>query len=403
MDKLFEIQSVILKSLDKVPYYPREWFKKITLDNHITGIVGQRGVGKTTFLLKQAVAHGANEQKALYASADNLYFVEHQLIDLVDTLYKESEVRLLCLDEIHKYPNWQQALKNIADSYPDFRLLFSGSSMIDLVKSRYDLARRVTLHHLPGFSFREYLAFYHEINLPLVTLQALMSNPAAHNNTLGFPEALRYFKAYLETGYYPFFKRLPETQDRYQAVVTSAQTTIFEDIATHHALKTPSLLVIEKLYQYILQANPGELNINKLATALDKDHDSIKTYLHHLAQAGLIHLVDTAQTGKAFLRKTAKIYPENTNMMFAHHLNMNDDTRGKMRETFVVNQLKNAGHAIHFSKQGDFRVETYTLEVGGKNKSGEQIAGIKDAFIIADGILTATPKRIPIFYLGCLY
>lgn len=89
----------------------------------------------------------------MYVSADDVYFLERSLFDLVDQLYKETDVRLLCIDEVQKYPNWIQDLKNISDTYLDFRLVFSRSSMIDLIRSKYDLSRRVTTYHLHGFSF----------------------------------------------------------------------------------------------------------------------------------------------------------------------------------------------------------------------------------------------------------
>lgn len=104
------------------------------MNNIITGIVGAPGVGKTTFLLKQTLLANQEGQRALCLSADHLFF-NQKLLNLVDTLYKETQVRLLCMDEIHKYPNWAQELKNIADSYPGFQILFSGSSAIDIIHS----------------------------------------------------------------------------------------------------------------------------------------------------------------------------------------------------------------------------------------------------------------------------
>ena len=157
MNKLFDIQQIIIGQFENQPFYAREVFKQINLDNYITGIVGPRGIGKTTFLLKHAIEMGAKDGRALYVSADNLYFLNNPLVELVDQLYKETDIRLLCIDEIHKYPNWNQELKNIADTYPEFRLLFSGSSTIDLINGKYDLSRRVTLLHLNCLSFRDYL------------------------------------------------------------------------------------------------------------------------------------------------------------------------------------------------------------------------------------------------------
>lgn len=404
MEKLFEIQSIIFKGLEKMPYYPRQVLEEIPLDNHLTGITGQRGIGKTTYLLHQALKHGAENGKALYASADNIYFLEHKLIELVDTLYKETNIRLLCLDEIHRYSHWQQELKNIADTYHDFKILFSGSSMTDLISSKYDLSRRVTLHQLPGLSFREFLQFYYKKSLPLISLEALLNDPTALNKQLSYSDALIHFKRYLTVGYYPFFYKFSKDNDKFQAIVNSTQKTIFEDIALQNTLKTSSLLVIEKLFKYILQSTPGELNANKLAIALNKDHESVKNYLFFLEAAGLIRFLYTQKTGKPYLRLPEKIYPDNTNLIYSHYLPLlSDALRGKLRETFIINQLQNAKHHIYYPDNGDFACGHFTFEVGGKNKTTEQIKNQANAFVIADGILSATPKRIPLYYFGFLY
>lgn len=404
VEKLFEIQSVILNDLKGVYYYPRDILSKVSFDNYATGIVGQRGTGKTTFLQRQALAHNALSGEALYTSADNLYFLDNKLIDLVDSLYKETRVRLLCLDEIHKYPNWEQELKNISDTYRNFKVLFSGSSMTDIVRGKFDLSRRVTLHHLPGLSFREFLQFYHQKEFPTIELDELLSDPVAINNQISFKEALLYFKEYLSVGYYPFFHRFSDDVEKYNAVINSAQTTIFEDIAVHHKLKTPTLMVMENLFKYVLQSNPGELNINKLANALNKDHENVKTYLYYLEQAGLLNFLFTDKKGKAFLKNPIKIYPENTNLHYAYYYSVINETMiGKIREAYVVNQLKNAGYVPYYTKQGDLKVDQYTFEIGGKNKSDTQIKSVDKAYILADGITSATFKRIPLYYVGFLY
>ena len=117
MNKLFEIQQIIIDQFERIPFYNRNIFSAFSFDNTICGIIGPRGVGKTTLLLNQSITHGAKDQKALYISADNIYFLTNTFLDLVDTLYKETKVKLLCIDEIHKYPNWSMELKNIIDTY----------------------------------------------------------------------------------------------------------------------------------------------------------------------------------------------------------------------------------------------------------------------------------------------
>jgi hypothetical protein len=404
MEKLFDIQSLILQQFTNQPFYKRLIFEQFSLENPLTGIIGPRGIGKTTYLLQTVLKHGAQQAKALYVSADNIYFLETKLIELVDRLYKETDVRLLCIDEIQKYANWNQELKNIYDTYMDFKIIFSGSSMIDLIKSKYDLSRRVTLHHLYGFSLREYCEFYADIKLPVMSLTDIIKNHTQICQQLNITKILIYFKQYLQSGYYPFFKRFQHEQEKYQAIENTSLKAIYEDIATSHQVKSNTLLTIEKIYKYVVHSLPGEINAYKLAKTLAKDFDSISTYLSYLQQAGLIRAIYPKKSGKALLRNPIKMFPDNTNLIHASHLpHLQDNMLGKIRETFSVNQLQNAGYPILYSQIGDFAVDDFYLEIGGKNKNHRQIKKSDDAFIFADGILSGINRKIPLYLLGFLY
>lgn len=404
MDKLFEIQKIILDQFKKEPFYNRNIFKDITLANKITGIVGSKGVGKTTLLLNRVLSAGAEDHKALYVSADHLYFLENKLIELVGALYKETDVRLLCIDEVHKYSNWKQELKNIADIYRDFRILFSGSSAIDLIQGKYDLSRRATLHTLHGLSFREYLDFSLNISIKKLEFDELISNHIQFAQSLNVPKILKHFREYLRIGYYPFFRELPQEREKFQAIENTTQKTIYEDIATLRLLKTPTLLLIEKLFKYVINSLPGELSAYKLAGVLNKDFESIKEYLHLLEQAGLIRFVYPRKSGKALLRHPTKTYPENTNLIYANYLTFNSDAAtGKVRETFLVNHIQNAGLEIYYSDVGDFCVNNFVFEVGGKNKTKKQIKNQNNAFILADNVLLGNQITIPLYLFGFLY
>ena len=408
IEKLFEIQEILLNQFKQENfYYSRDLLSHIGLNNKITGIVGAPGVGKTTFLLKQTLLANEERQRALYLSADHLFF-DMRLLDLVDTLYKETEVRLLCIDEIHKYPNWAQEMKNIVDSYPGFQLLFSGSSAIDIIQSKYDLSRRVTLHPLHGFSFREYLEFIYRLKIPKITFQELISSHSSIVKELSLPQILLYFKEYLTYGYYPFVhglgKNTAHQVEIFQTIENITKKTIYEDIAVLHNLKTSSLLVLEKLYQYILQASPGEISVFKLANALQKNFESVTEYIELLRSAGLIRCLFPDKTGKAFLRNPTKMYPENTNMIYAHFIpQLQDMTQGKIRETFAVSQLQNAGETVYYSEIGDFKVRDYFLEIGGKNKTAQQLQKQDNGYVFADGIITGFKNTIPLYLLGFLY
>ncbi|MCX7115813.1 MAG: AAA family ATPase [Gammaproteobacteria bacterium] len=402
MEKLFEIQSILLQQLARQPIYQRAVFNTFIFDNQINCIMGARGIGKTTFLLDYINTHYVPGKTVLYVSADNLFFLEINMVQLVDTLYKETDIRLLCIDEIHKQSHWQQQLKNIADTYLDFKIIFTGSSQIDLVHSQYDLSRRVTMYYLPGLSFREYLEMRDHCTLPTFTLEQLIIDHAQITSTMP-AEIIKDFHRYLQVGYYPFFGRFSEDIEKYQAIHHIVQKIIYEDIASFHALKTTSLMIIENLFKFILSSAPGELNAYKLASNLKKDFDSISNYLLYLQQAGLVRFLYSNKAGQAYLRNPTKMYPENPNLLFAAYLNMADDNLiGKARETFVLNQLQNAGIPTYFSPEGDFDCGGYLLEIGGKNKTTDSIRANKQGYVFADGILTGFGKKLPLYLLGFL-
>jgi len=405
MDNLFEIQRIIFEQLDLSQTYHRSFYDQVTWDNYATGIVGARGIGKTTLLLLQALKQGAKNRNALYISADNLFFLENRLIDLVDWLYKETDVKYLCIDEIHKYSNWIQELKNIIDTYKNLRILFSGSSAIDIIHSKYDLSRRVTLHSLHGLSFREFLEFYLEIKLPNYSLKDLINHHLTITQEIPVTQILKHFREYLRIGYYPFFKLLSQDHEKFQAVENATQKTIYEDIAILHNIHSNNLVIIEKLFKYVINSAPGELNTNKLAMHLGKDYETIDNYLRYLNESGLIRFLYSEKSGKAFLKKPIKMYPENTNLIYANYLlpQNADDITGKLRETFAMNSLQNAGHAVFYSEFGDFKVEDYYFEIGGKNKTTHQIKNQKNAYVLADNLITGPTKTtIPLYLLGLL-
>ena len=404
MERLFEIQRIIIEQLENEPFYWRDQFEQFKGNRHVCGIIGARGIGKTTFLLRQAIELGAKKREALYFSADNLFFLENTLVSVIDHLYKNTNTRIVLIDEIHKYPNWRIELKNIVDTYPSFQIYFSGSSMIDLVQGKYDLSRRVILHHLCGLSFREYLEFYAQIKIPKIELSQILSNHLAIAQDLNITGVLKHFRDYLKIGYYPFFKGYMQDKDKFQALDNAIQMSIYEDIATLYSLKTQTLSTIEQLYKFVLNSSPGELNASKLATSLNKDFEGISNYLDYLEQAGLIRFLYSSSSGKAALRNPIKMLPENTNLIHAAYLPLaQDQTIGKIRETFFVNQIQNAQIPIFYSNRGDFKVGDTIFEIGGKNKNQKQIKHEEKAFIAADDILVGSQNTIPLYLLGFLY
>jgi predicted AAA+ superfamily ATPase len=108
--------------------------------------LGGRGTGKTTLLL-QFIKLELDPEKSLYLSLDDLYFREFGLYQTAETFFHAGGEHL-ALDEVHKYPGWQQEIKNIIDFLPGLRLYISGSSVLELKKAEADLSRRDLFYNL---------------------------------------------------------------------------------------------------------------------------------------------------------------------------------------------------------------------------------------------------------------
>ena len=138
----------------------REMMHSIAWDKQLVAIRGSRGVGKTT-LVRQYIKqrYGTNAGEALYCVMDSIYFTKHTLLDLAERFHMMGGKHLF-LDEVHKYPTWSKEVKEIIDLWPDMKITFTGSSLIQILNADADLSRRVLSYTMPGLSFREFLRFH---------------------------------------------------------------------------------------------------------------------------------------------------------------------------------------------------------------------------------------------------
>ena len=197
MDRLQKNFDLVLRSVP-LDFY-RYMYGRINWENRLLGLVGPRGVGKTTLVLQHALKD-LNRNETLYATADDLYFAKHTLLDLADE-FSRLGGKVLIIDEIHKYKEWSRELKLIYDYHADLKVVFTGSSILDITKGTSDLSRRAVMYQMQGLSFREYLQMFHQIILPVYSLDEILSHQVE------MPEGFRpyaYFQSYLQKGYYPF-------------------------------------------------------------------------------------------------------------------------------------------------------------------------------------------------------
>jgi len=381
------------------PLQTRYLYSEFQLRNRLTGLVGPRGVGKTTLLLQYIKNELSKEKNSFYFSADLVYFQQTSLLQFVSDLHQKEGYKIIFIDEIHKYQGWDQELKNIYDSFPSLKIVFSGSSMLDLVTGTYDLSRRAKLYRLHGLSFREYLNFSQNLHLEPCSFQQLLEGIDQPK----IPKILTYFETYLAQGYYPFVFEDPHSY--HEKVSRIVEKTIYEDIANYYNLKTPNLQYFRKILTYLASISPGDLNIHNLSQNLSIDHKTASHYLSILVSVGLIRELHPYEGGGAGLRKPSKFLLNNTTLMHTMQQYLGQPIlKGTERELFFVQSLQNGEIPIFCSEKGDYRTKDAVFEIGGKSKTKRQLKGSTlPGYLVKDDVLHSLKNEIPLYQCGFLY
>lgn len=382
----------------------RYLFDTFNMNSRLTGLVGPRGTGKTTLLLQYIKEKIENKNESIYISLDNIYFTQIKLIDFVDDLYEINGVRNYFFDEVHKYPNWDQELKNIYDSYPNVNIIFSGSSSMDLIKGTYDLSRRGKLYKLNGMSFREYLEFRLGISVRKYDFNEILDNPESIIEDISKIEKLKgHFLEYLDSGYYPFL--FEDEENYHQKLINVINKTIYEDISNYYKLKTEKLINFKRILSYLATIPPGQLNRNSISKHIGIDNRTVENYLNILNETGLVCLINENKAGSGLLKATEKIYLDNPNIYKAIISEIGFEYRkGTIREIFFIKMLQNAGEKVYYSKIGDFTVRDYNFEIGGKSKHKKQIKdNLQNSYLVKDDIIYSSDNEIPLYLFGFLY
>lgn len=382
----------------------RYLYNQFHIRNRLTGLIGPRGVGKTTLLLQYIKENLYPNAEVFYFSADNIIFNKVTLVEFIHHCYNIDGVRIFFIDEIHKYPTWSQSLKNIYDAFPDVKIIFSGSSSMDIIKGSSDLSRRAALFYLHGLSFREYLNFVTDHAFEPVKLQEILHHPEQIAAQLSpIKKISGYFQEYLAKGYYPFSFEDPSFY--YEKINQVLEKTIYEDIANYYSLKTPHLAYFKNILNYLASIPPGSINTHSIAKHLQIDDKTAFHYLSILKETGLARFVQPYAKGKQLLNKPEKIFLNNTTLQYAidYFLGMNQD-KGSIRELFFLQSIMNSGTAVFASAFADFQVNDCLFEIGGKNKTGRQLRDQPmPAFLVKDDILIGDKTTIPLLYFGFCY
>lgn len=396
LDILFRKQQYIYKKIENIEY-KRYFFNVVDFSENLIGLIGARGVGKTTFLLQYLKSLDIEDEKKLYFSVDSIITSNMKIFDIAEDFYNIGG-KVLVIDEIHKYKDFEIELKEIYD-FLDLKVIFSGSSAIVLEHKKADLSRRAVVYRLKGLSFREFLELKLDREFSYFTLDEILKDhiKIAKDITKKI-KPLEYFREYLNFGYFPFYF---ESKQNYCLKLEETTNTVIEsDLPIIFNIEPSNIKKLKQLTAYICNSKPYTLNLTSLSQKIGINRKTLYQYIHYLNLGNIFSKLEAKAKGDNIFSKPAKLYLNNPNLNYCYCQN---SEIGTIREEFFLDMLQ-LDHKLLYPKRGDFLIdETYLFEVGGKNKNFEQIKDIKNSFLAIDGIEVGFKNRIPLWLFGFLY
>ena len=391
METLIESFRILL---DLTPMdYVRSFHDKINWKNRLIGLMGQKGVGKSTLLL-QHIKNYDNIEETLYVQADDMYFAGHRLFDTAFDFFKKGGKRLY-IDEIHKYKGWSTEIKLIYDRLPLLSVVYSGSSLLALKRGgSADLSRRTIEYTMPGLSFREYLNIANGWKLKTSSLDDILKGKV--DFPYGEHRPLKYFEEYCKRGYYPYFKE----EDFLTKLTQAVNETVEHDIPAYAEMPIASAVKLKKLMYVLANCVPFKPNYSKLSRELEIGRNQLPEYIDYLEKARLLNGLKEKGASDVIIQKVEKLYLNNSNIACAISDSKPDE--GNIRETLFLTWMRETHH-VTVSKISDFEIDGITFEVGGKNKKGQQVKDAAIAYLVKDGIEYAVGNSIPIWMFGFVY
>ena len=395
LEKLFAKSNQILKLHNYI--YKRYFYNTIHFDDKMLGILGSRGVGKTTVILQYLNSLDLPKHKKLYFSADSIITSAISLYKIAEQ-FSKSGGEVLAIDEIHKYKDFEKELKEIYD-FLDLKVIFSGSSALQLEQKKADLSRRAVIYRVKGLSFREFLELKLDRKFQSYTLEEILKNHIdIAYEIVNKIKPFEYFKEYLEYGYFPYYF---ENSATYSIKLEETINTVIEsDLPIIFNIEPQNIQKLKQLVSFICTSKPYELNITNLSKKIGINRNTLYKYAYYLTVGNIFSSLKAKAKGDNIFSKPQKLYLNNPNLSYSY---CSSNEIGTIREQFFLNMLSQ-GHDVAYPKIGDFIIdEKYLFEVGGQNKSFGQIKDIANSYVVSDDIEIGFANKIPLWLFGFIY
>ena len=375
----------------------RTLMDEINWDDRMIGIKGTRGVGKTTFLLQYAKEKfGAHDKRCLYVNMNNFYFQSKGIADFAGDFVKNGG-KVLLIDQVFKQPNWSTELRKCYDSYPNLKIVFTGSSVMRLKEENPELHSIVESYNLRGFSFREYLNLMTGNNFHAYTLDEILHNHEhIIKDILPLISPMKYFSDYIHHGFYPFFlehANFSENLLKTMNMMTEVDILLIKQIDLKYLTK------IKKLFYLLAVEGPKAPNISNLAHEIQTSRATVMNYIKYLADARLINII--YPVGHEFPKKPSKVMMHNSNLMYAiYPIQVNEQ---EVMETFFVNSLWK-DHQVNQASKDHY----FTIDGNRKFKITDALSEHKqrcnpDTIYARYNTEVGKDNLIPLWLLGFLY
>ena len=370
---------------------------EIDWNDRLIGIKGTRGVGTTTFLLQYAKENfDTRDKQCLYVNMNNFYFQEKGIEEFAGEFYRQGG-KVLLVDQVFKQQNWSKGLRKCYDSYPDLKIIFTGSSVMRLKEENPELNGIVKSYNLRGFSFREFLNLMTGNNFRPYTLDEILAD---HEHIIKqiLPKARpqEYFQDYVHHGFYPFFQ---ERRNYSENLLKTMNMMTEVDILLIKQIELKYLTRIKRLFYDLAVDGPKAPNISKLANDIDTSRATVMNYIKYLADARLINMI--YPYGQSFPKKPSKVMLHNSNLIYAIYPSRVEQQ--DVMETFFVNSMwkdhkvNQAGHDSTYLVDGHLKFRICDASQSSRMRLSPDTLYARYNTEVGKG------NQIPLWLLGFLY